>query len=218
MRESVEVEHPDVARTRAGYDAVAEQYAAMFAGAMAERPFDRAVLAAFADLVRGTGSVADIGCGPGRITGDLRDLGLDVFGIDLSPEMVRLARRAHPDLRFEEGTMTALALPDRSLAGIVAWYSVIHTPPERLPAILAEFDRVLTDDGRVVLAFQTHHGDEDVIAHEHAVAPAYWWSVPGLEKALRANGFRPIARMSAEPVPPDRGPQGYLVAARSDAG
>jgi 2-polyprenyl-3-methyl-5-hydroxy-6-metoxy-1,4-benzoquinol methylase len=37
--------------------------------------------------------VADVGCGPGRITGLLRGLGLDVFGIDLSPAMIELARR-----------------------------------------------------------------------------------------------------------------------------
>jgi SAM-dependent methyltransferase len=42
---------------------------------------------------RGGGSVADVGCGPGRITAHLRQLGVDAFGIDLSPGMIEVARR-----------------------------------------------------------------------------------------------------------------------------
>lgn len=37
---------------------------------------------------RGGGPVADVGCGPGRVTTYLDGLGLDVSGVDLSPEMV----------------------------------------------------------------------------------------------------------------------------------
>jgi trans-aconitate methyltransferase len=56
----------------------------------------------------GGGLVADLGCGPGRITAHLRDLGLDAFGLDLSPAMIGLARSEHPSLRFEVGPMDAL--------------------------------------------------------------------------------------------------------------
>lgn len=63
------------------------------------------------------GPVADVGCGPGYVTGHLHELGVDAFGIDLSPEMVAIARRDHPDLRLEVGTMTDLDLADESVAG-----------------------------------------------------------------------------------------------------
>ena len=120
----------------------------------------RAVLTAFADLVRaaGNGPVADVGCGPGRLTGYLHGLGLDAFGIDLSPRMVEVARRAHPDLRFDVGAMPDLGLPDASLSGVVAWYSTIHVPDDLLPATFADFHRTLTPGGHLVLAFQV--GDE----------------------------------------------------------
>jgi trans-aconitate methyltransferase len=39
------------------------------------------------------GPVADVGCGPGNVTAHLHTLGLTAFGVDLSPEMVGLARR-----------------------------------------------------------------------------------------------------------------------------
>ncbi|WP_435827740.1 class I SAM-dependent methyltransferase [Nonomuraea dietziae] len=41
-----------------------------------------------------------MGCGPGRVTAHLVELGVSSFGIDLSPAMIELARRAYPDLRF----------------------------------------------------------------------------------------------------------------------
>ncbi|WP_425329362.1 methyltransferase domain-containing protein [Streptomyces inhibens] len=90
---------PDFLRTtRTFYDAVATDYADRFRDALAARPLDRAVLAGFAELVRAAdaGPVADLGCGPGRVTAHLDALGLSVFGIDLSPQMVAFARR-EPD-------------------------------------------------------------------------------------------------------------------------
>ncbi|MFI5778313.1 class I SAM-dependent methyltransferase [Nocardia sp. NPDC051570] len=210
MRDSRTSERADVVATRAAYDAMAERYAAFAAGEMAKRPFDRAMLRAFADVVRGR--VAEVGCGPGRIAAHLAGLGLEVFGIDLSPEMIRLARATYPGLRFDEGTMENLDLPDASLGGIVAWYSIIHTPPERVPAVLTEFRRVLADGGHLLLGFKAVDDSVEVVPHEHAVAPGYWWSLRGLEKELRDTGFRPIARMSREPDPDENGPQGYLLA------
>ncbi|MFI6586770.1 class I SAM-dependent methyltransferase [Embleya sp. NPDC050493] len=148
--------------TRVSYDAIATEYIEFARTDLANKPLDRAQLAAFAELVRtadaGTQSVADIGCGTGRITAHLRDLGLDVFGIDLSPGMIAAARGEHPDLRFEVGSMTDLDLADDSLGGLVAWYSIIHVPVEQLPGVFAEFHRVLAPGGRLLLAFQV--GDE----------------------------------------------------------
>ncbi|MET8533489.1 class I SAM-dependent methyltransferase [Streptomyces sp. NPDC005065] len=69
-----------------------------------------------------------------------------------------MARRDHPGLRFDVGTMTALESADGELGGIVAWYSIIHTPPEVLPTVFAEFHRVLAPGGHLLLGF--HVGDE----------------------------------------------------------
>jgi SAM-dependent methyltransferase len=94
------VEHQ--AETGAAYDGVVELYASMFADRLETRPFARAMVGGFAELVRGTRNsrVADVGCGPGHLTALLHDLGLDAFGLDLSPAMVEYARRAHPALRL----------------------------------------------------------------------------------------------------------------------
>jgi ubiquinone/menaquinone biosynthesis C-methylase UbiE len=145
---------------RVAYDTYAADYAAKFRDRVAELPIERGLLAAFAELVLAAdvGPVADLGCGPGHFTAYLKTLGLNIFGIDLSPEMVANARREHPEVRFEEGTMTALDLPGHSLGGITALFSIVHIPEADLPAVFGEFRRVLAPGGHILIAFQI--GDE----------------------------------------------------------
>ncbi|MEV6349702.1 class I SAM-dependent methyltransferase [Actinoplanes sp. NPDC051851] len=148
--------------TRNSYDTVAASYAEMLRDALTGAPFQRGIFALFAELVRaqgdGKGPVADVGCGPGRITAHLHDIGLDAFGVDLSPGMIEVARREHPGLRFEVGSMTALDIPDASLTGVLAWFSLIHVPDAQVPAVLAEFHRVLAPGGALLIGFHAGEG------------------------------------------------------------
>ncbi|WP_326701729.1 class I SAM-dependent methyltransferase [Streptomyces sp. NBC_01754] len=206
--------------TRASYDAIAADYASHFRDELAGKPLDRAVLDAFAELVAagGGGPVADIGCGPGRITGYLYARGVDVFGIDLSPGMLAAARELHPGLRFEEGSMLALGLPDGGLGGVLAWYSTIHVPDERLPDALAEFHRVLAPGGHLLLGFQAGDGtlslDE---AFGRDIALDFRRRDPERVGALLEDaGLEVRARMlrdvETEGAFPERTPQAFLIA------
>lgn len=206
--------------TRASYDAIADFYTARVRDELAAKPLDRALLAAFAELARTAdlGPVADIGCGPGRVTAHLHDLGLSVFGIDLSPAMVAIARRTHPGLRFDQGSMTALDLPDHILGGIVAWFSTIHVPDDQLPGVLTEFRRVLAVGAPLLLAFQVgERVDHYAEAAGHQISLDFHCRQPDwVAELLRGNGFDLVARMVREPDPagafPERTPQGYLLA------
>jgi SAM-dependent methyltransferase len=142
---------------RTSYDTVADSYAELLRDWLAKAPYERALLGLFADLVRdaGDGPVLDAGCGTGRITAYLTGLGLDVFGVDLSPGMLAAARRDHPGLRFEVGSMTGLDLPGASVAGLLAWWSLIHVPDDAVPAAVAEFRRVLRPGAPLVAGFFT---------------------------------------------------------------
>ncbi|MFE6924297.1 class I SAM-dependent methyltransferase [Nocardia sp. NPDC057663] len=146
--------------TRTSYDTVAASYADLTRHLLDETPDERAVLALFADQVRaeGGGPVADVGCGAGRITAHLCRLGVDAFGIDLSPRMIEVARRDHPGLRFDLGSMTDLVFNDASMAGLVAWYSLIHVPDDEIRSVFAHFQRVVRPGGPLLLGF--HVGDE----------------------------------------------------------
>jgi SAM-dependent methyltransferase len=204
-----------LANTRRSYDVAAHDYATWIAGELATKPFDRAVLTTFAELVRGP--VADVGCGTGRIAAFLHDLGVDVFGVDLSPRMLAVARGTHPDLRFTEGSMTALEIGD-SLGGIVAWYSTIHIPDADLPTVFAGFHRVLAPGGYLQLAFQvgdevehrTRAGSHEVALDLHHRQPAE------VAKLLDAAGL-PV-KATLQRVPDEQGayaedtPQAYVLA------
>ncbi|SDO63166.1 class I SAM-dependent DNA methyltransferase [Lentzea jiangxiensis] len=203
--------------TRTSYDAVASLYAELFGDVLDTRPLDRAVLAAFAEVCRSAGHpVADLGCGPGHLTAHLASLGLDVFGLDLSPAMIALARQAHPDLRFDEGTMTALDLADGALGGILASYSVIHTPPSEVPAVFAEFHRVLAPGGHLLLGFFAGD-DAGPRAFDHRVTTAYRWSPGGLAEVLGEAGFTEVGRMVRPPIEGERFLQAQLLVRKAQA-
>lgn len=211
-------EPADVSSTRTAYNTVAVDYAELLRTELASKPFDRGMLATFAELIRasGNGLVADIGCGPGRITTHLSSLGVTTFGIDLSPDMIAVARRDYPALRFDVGTMEALDLEDGTLGGIVAWYSIIHTPPERLSKVFKEFSRVLASDGILLLAFQA--GDErrriqHAYGHDLAL-DAYRLPPDGIAALLREAGMIVQAQLLRQPDEREKTPQAILLARR----
>ncbi|WP_406447318.1 methyltransferase domain-containing protein [Streptomyces sp. NBC_00876] len=201
------VEHDALSATREAYDAAASTYAQLFRDTLRDSPLDRAILGAFAEFVRtsGDGQVADLGCGPGHITAHLDELGLAAFGVDASATMIDLARQAYPALRFDLGSMAALDIADGVLGGVLSRWSIIHTPPQELPVIFDEFNRVLAPGGHLLVGFSaTDDSSHPTQAFDHAVALAYRWSPDHLAAMLRKSGFTEVARMVREPQPTDR--------------
>ena len=209
--------------TRAAYDTVAPDYAALLADNLAHQPFDRAALGLYAALVHAATpadgmqpQVKDVGCGPGRITAHLASLKLDASGIDLSPAMIDEARRRHPGLAFAVGSMTELdELIAGPVDGVVAWYSVIHVPPAEHRAVYAGFRRVLKPGGHLLLAFQC--GDEkrhitDAYGHSGLRLDAYRLPPEQVEADLAATGFAHVARLTRAPIDTERNPQAYVIA------
>ncbi|MFF5125376.1 class I SAM-dependent methyltransferase [Streptomyces syringium] len=201
------VKHDAFHATREAYDAAASVYAQMFRDTLRDSPLDRAVLGAFAEVVRASGNdqVADLGCGPGHITAHLEGLGLSACGVDASPAMITSARQAYPGLRFDVGSMAALDIADGELGGVLSRWSIIHTPPRELPPVLAEFHRVLAPGGHLLVGFSaTDDPSHPTQVFDHTVAPAYRWSPDHLAAMLRECGLAEVARMTREPQPTDR--------------
>lgn len=202
----------------AAYDVVASDYAALLEGFLDASVFDRAVLDMFAGLVRGGGPVADLGCGPGRLTGWLTAHGLEVVGVDLSPGMVAEARRRHPAVRFEEGSLLDPPLADLApLAGALHWYSLIHVPPADRPTAFATAARLLRPGAPLVVAFQV--GDDVDVHLDHAYGHdvdlrPFRLDPDRVLADARAAGFDLVARVDRAPEPFERQPQCYLLLRR----
>jgi SAM-dependent methyltransferase len=204
--------------TRSSYDAIARPYTEQFADWLSDRPLDLALVAAFAELVRaaGTAPVADVGSGPGHVTARLDALGVPAFGVDVSPGMVALARQAHPGLRFHVGSMTSLDLPDETLGGVLALYSIIHVPDDHLQTVFDEFRRVLVPGGHVLLCFQSGDGDGHLRLTErfgHEISLDYYWRTPdAVAEQLVKAGLRLHARVLREPYEEETRQRAYLLA------
>lgn len=207
-----------LSETRRSYDIDAAGYAEKVRGLLDDMPYLRASLTSFAEQVLGGGGgpVVDVGCGPGYVSGYLSDAGVDVSGIDLSPEMIAIAQRGHPDLRFEVGTMTNLNLADDSVVGLVAFWSVIHVPDQAVPGVFEQFRRVLRPRGLLLIGF--HVGEESrhrsegysglpisVESHRRLPSTMMRW--------LRDAGFGIEAELV---IGPDEDVPGALVFARAD--
>jgi SAM-dependent methyltransferase len=205
--------------TREGYDLTAAGYAERFCDHLNDRPLDRAMLAGFVGLLNRDGLIADVGCGTGAASRVFADLGRDVVGIDLSPNMIAEARRLNPDLSFQVGSMTDLDFDDAYFDGVCAWYSVIHVPDESVPAVFAEFHRVLRPGGLALVAFQV--GDQPRTFKEmfgEQVSLMFYRRQPDTVALLLEDaGLTPYAGMVREPN--DDGfestPHAYLIARRT---
>jgi SAM-dependent methyltransferase len=210
-----------LAETRDSYDALAAEHPGVVNADLDDLALDRALFAAFAELVRAGGNkpVADVGCGAGRVTILLSRLGLDAFGIDLSPGMVALARRTYPRLRFEEGSMLALDLPAATLGGLLAYYSIIHIARERRREVFDEFHRVLAPGGLLMLVFQI--GDEQGHRTDFLGTPVsvdwYRQRPDDLTGLLRETGFEMWTAAVREPEGNEKTAQGYILARKPPA-
>ena len=183
------------------YDSAARAYAEHLYRELEGKPLDRHLLNRFAESLEGKGLVADLGCGPGHVSKYLSERGVEVCGIDLSPEMIRVAREMSPDLDFRVGDMLALDLSSESLAGIVAFYSIVHFDSRGIDTAFKECSRVLSHGGLMLVAF--HIGDEIIHADDLFGQPVtldFRFHQPtNVVNALQSNHFSVIESTEREP-------------------
>lgn len=212
---------PDPSGVRRAYDTVTEDYAARLPDTRAETSLDLAMLDAFADAV-GTdeGSpILDAGCGTGRMSRYLAARGHLVEGVDLSPGMVQMARRDGEGLVFGVGSLTDLPYADDRFAGVLLWYSIIHTPTSGLPRVLAEASRVLRPGGHQLVGFQAGEGTRDVspayrrTGHE-VVLERYLHTPDEVAAGLGAVGLHETARLVRRGEGSERDDQAVLRATK----
>lgn len=217
------MERPHVAAERAvrvAYDTIADTYADFYTATEAEHPADLAMIDRFCAAVTGRRRVLDAGCGAGRLLPHLDARGCSPCGVDLSAGMIRRAHQDHPDFPTAVASLRALPFPDAAFDGVLAWYSLIHSPDAALAAIVAEIRRVLAPAGVLLTGFQAGEGVRDVgpafrpYGHEVRLQ-RHHRTADEVARLLADGGFVPLARHERPPAPGERDPQAALLFTRN---
>lgn len=147
------VDGPDArdAKVLAAYAEVAVDYS------VHDDAFGDWLLGRLVGLAEG-GPMADVGCGVGRETSQLKSLGAKIIGFDLSPAMVERARAQHPGVRFEVADLRHLPKPDGGWAVIVAHDALVHLAATELPDAVASLAARLRPGGWLSLSLPTGRG------------------------------------------------------------
>ena len=96
------------------------------------------------------GRALDAGCGTGRHARHLVDLGHDVVGVDLTPEMLSRAAANVPEAIFHEADLRDIPMPGGRFDLVVSGLALAHL--EDLRPAVAELTRVLRPGGRLVIS------------------------------------------------------------------
>lgn len=177
------------------YGARAEQYHELLGTAEEASPREVELITRWAQTL--DGPVIDAGAGSGRWTNYLNQMGLEVMGMDITPELVAIGRHQYPGVALNLGPMDSLLASDGYLAGILAWYSIIHTPPAELPAIFTEFNRALRPGGSVLLSY---FDGPRLEPFDHPITTAWTWPLPDMTAVLNTAGFQ-VVEANRQPNP-----------------
>jgi 2-polyprenyl-3-methyl-5-hydroxy-6-metoxy-1,4-benzoquinol methylase len=132
--------------------------------------------------------VVDVGCGAGRLTRTMTQMGATVVGIDPGTRQLEKARAAETigSERFIEATAEELPVDDQSVDVVVFFNSLHHVPMEGMQQALVESRRVLRDGGALY------------IAEPMAQGPKFEMAKPfNDETVVRAEAYRVIKSAGA---------------------
>jgi len=193
----------DMNKVERQYDALAREYAEAFSGEHDRKPMDREMLRRFSREIGDRGPVWDLGCGPGQTAKYLKDLGVEVSGLDLSGKILEQARTIHPETNFRKGNILELEFDSGSIAGITAFYAMVHFTEAQVETALREVFRVLQPGGLFLFTF--HIGEGTIHLKEFLGRKAdidfMFFTSDFISRRLKGCGFEKIEIIEREPYP-----------------
>ena len=185
------------------YDTVAKEYAVAFFSEHEKKPKDQEILHRFSQEIGNRRPVWDFGCGPGQTTKYLNDLGIEISGLDISEKSLEQARIIYPKIHFKKGNILELEFDDDSIAGVVAFYAIVHFTKEQVASAFQEILRVLQPGG--LFLFTYHIGEETIHLDEYLGKKIdiefMYFTTNFVLSCLNEIGFSKIEIIEREPYP-----------------
>jgi SAM-dependent methyltransferase len=184
-----------IAETQRTYDLIAGTYAR--ANSSTHASPSEAALALTSGLAPGS-VVVDVGCGPGQEVGLFRSMGFRALGVDRSVGQLLAGGQGG----VVRGDMRWLPLRTGSVDALWCQAALLHIPRREVPAVLAEFARVMRPGARLHLAVAEGDGEGFEVASNYGSSERRWFTnhrEPELTRLLGAVGFtvEQVGRASA---------------------
>lgn len=123
--------------------------------------------------------VLDVGCGSGRpVAGYLADQGMEIEGVDISEEQIKLARKQVPGGKFEVKDMEQLKEGEYQVEAVVSFYALFHIDRKKHVQVLKKLASFLPDGGWLLITM----GADEWEGEEDFMGTRMWWSHWGEEK------------------------------------
>jgi ubiquinone/menaquinone biosynthesis C-methylase UbiE len=185
------------------YDTVAKEYSDAFFCEHEKKPKDREILQRFKKEIGDKTPVWDLACGPGQTTKYLHDLGIKMSGLDLSEKILEQAKKNCPAITFRKGNILELDFGNGSIAGVVAFYAIVHFTEEQVKTAFREIFRVLRPGG--LFLFTYHVGGDTIpvkeFLGEKTSIDFMFFKTDFVYGSLEKIGFEKIDIIEREPYP-----------------
>jgi len=140
------------------------------------------------------GNVLDVGCGGGYpVANFFSDRGYKVTGVDVSPEMIEIAKKTVPEGAFYVRNMKELDFSEKSFDIIVSFFAIIHVPRAWHAKIISRFYEMLKPNGMILISMGMKDTEEDINLDWHGTK--MYWSHFDKEtnlKLIQSAGFEVI--------------------------
>lgn len=188
--------------TKKAYNKAAEKYYNLFYDELDNKPFDKDFLDIYLNNFNSSSIICNAGCGPcGHIENYALKKDIGITGIDISERCIEIARKHFPEIRFDTGDFSKLQCSDNYYDGLISYYSIIDTPKIYVDKILKEFNRVLKQNGLLLLVVK--EGKEEGFQYELlGIKTKIYYSLfteEEIETYLTANNFEIIKMQKRNP-------------------
>ncbi len=135
------------------YDKIAEPYAKEFS-----KPSE--YIKEFLIMLPKNAKILDVGCGVGVDAGFMESERFKVIRIDLSKEMLNIAKQKFSQIDFRQQDIRKLDFPSESFDGILVSCSLIHIPKKDVSVLVEKFYKITKKDCAIYIALQGEKSNE----------------------------------------------------------